>query len=111
MIALVHYYGCFYCATTTIDEDKVFYRPNEENLLSNWAADGLCWLDGDLKPPLSAPSVDVGDGPPSVDSVVVGIVNTVSVLSYSDFRDMMVVISLTVIRLTSTPSMATIRSP
>lgn len=38
-------------------------------------------------------------------------VMTVNRRSYSAFRDMMVVISLTVIRLTSSPSIATIRSP
>lgn len=36
---------------------------------------------------------------------------TVNRRSYSAFRDIMVVISLTVIRLTSSPSMATMRSP
>jgi hypothetical protein len=40
-----------------------------------------------------------------------GIVKTVKRRSYSAFLDMMVVISLTVIRLTSSPSMATILSP
>mmetsp|Transcript_11936 Transcript_11936/g.28315 ORF Transcript_11936/g.28315 Transcript_11936/m.28315 type:complete len:270 (+) Transcript_11936:476-1285(+) len=38
-------------------------------------------------------------------------VRTVKRRSYSAFRDMMVVISLTVIRLTSSPSIATMRSP
>lgn len=38
-------------------------------------------------------------------------VRTVNRRSYSAFRDMMVVISLTVIRLTSSPSIATMRSP
>ena len=62
---------------------------------------------GERNPPLPLPPLP----PPSELLLLLGIVRTVRRRSYSAFRDMIVVISLTVMRLTSSPSIATMRSP